>query len=223
MATLWPDTVHTADKVPETPEETDARGGRYAFGSLHGLHALLPHTTNAAFLTHPAHSPNPIRLFAVGAVDVSGKVIEHEDGVVRAESMKLLALRLVDMVRGTVYLPPADRTMSPKQVYTYGAPCGHDAYHVISNFPSYSWGGGGQGAALPEWVWVFRRECGAKNGMGDYGCKGWERVRAQTSKIELTIPTRELEQLLLQRYEVPRLPEDSGPWFPVPSKLVLPS
>lgn len=88
MKFRWSTDRVAAGRVPELPQEG-------TFGTLHGIHALLEGTANRQFLTRPTQS-GP-KLFVVGAVDASGVIREHEDGVIRAEFARILALRLIDI------------------------------------------------------------------------------------------------------------------------------
>lgn len=82
----WSSDRVRADRVPELPAAGQV-------GGLHGIHSVRGDASNRRFLTWPGE-PGP-RLLAIGAVDASGVVREHADGIVRSEEARVLALRLV--------------------------------------------------------------------------------------------------------------------------------
>ncbi len=202
MSTLWPEATLTADAKPE--DSMDSRRLGHVGDPLHGVHACLP-WCKSAFLTRPDMSLVLLSLFAVGAVDLQGKVVEHEDGVVRAERVTILALRLVDVVRWYDLSNTGgwNKTIS-------GAPCGHAEYHAVSG--------------IYRDFWTFRRRCAStSSGLSpklSYGCDGYDKTIGfeppynVPHEIKKTVAVEELESLLRQRYEVPRLPGDDGPWSP---------
>lgn len=204
MSTMQPVEWPTADLEADRLPEDDVNSGRLGHMSdpLHGIHACLP-WCSAVFLSKPTTTFSHLRLFAVGAVDLQGKVVEHVDGVVRAERVTILALRLVDVCLSW-------DTVSTTQVgeRRLSAPCGHTDYHAVSGiYTDY---------------WALRRRCASTSSYGDpsygYGCDGYkEAVDYETpynvpKEIKLTRSVTEIEQQLRQRYEVPRLPDAEGPW-----------
>lgn len=85
QGTLWPDGALTADRVPQMGE---------LLGSAHGVHAVLPEGSTT-YLTRLDRDRGRPLLLAVGRVDAWGQIVGHDDGVIRAEHMRVLALRLV--------------------------------------------------------------------------------------------------------------------------------
>lgn len=122
MPTLWPGPELSADQLPEG--DTDPR----SVSKLHGIHAVVADYPlefgpfASVFLkTLRTHGSYPwVMLMAIGAVDVSGKVVEHTDGVLRAERVRILALKLDERV-----------WVKPK--------CGHYEYGVYSGIRTDSW------------------------------------------------------------------------------------
>ncbi len=202
MTTLWPETTLIADVKPE--DNMDSRRLGRARDSLHGVRACLP-WCKSAFLTRPDMSFVLLRLFAVGAVDLQGKIVEHEDGVVRAERVTILALRLVDVVRWYDLSNTGEwnKTIS-------GVPCGHTEYHVVSG--------------IHRDFWTLRRRCASvPSGLSpklSYGCDGYDKTISfeppynVPHEVKATVSVAEIESRLRQRYEVPKLPKNEGPWLP---------
>lgn len=86
----WDCAEVSANMPPE--HELDESGKlRGHLGSLHGIHAVLTEH-DSTWITDWKQAGVMIRAF--GAVDVFGTVVEHKDGVVRAEGAKILALRV---------------------------------------------------------------------------------------------------------------------------------
>lgn len=180
MSTFWDGSDLTADMLPE--DDT----GLGNMSKLHGIHAVVS--------DYPTQYKPPtflkslrttggwpwVMLMAIGALDVSGKVVEHEDGVLRAERVRILALRLDERI----WIEPS---------------CGHKDYAAYSG--------------IRDDCWVLRRQCGGQircrkdNPVDEYMVFG----PAVTFEFETTVV--ELERQLLERYEVPRLPDDKGPWI----------
>lgn len=103
-------------------------------------------------------------IIVAGAVDAYGTVHIHEDGVVRSEHARVLALRL---------LPPLK--------------CEHDNAFILDD----------------------RAVCPVDDRRVIY-CPCWH--TPPTPKRHHKIALSELEKLLLEHYNVPRLPEGTGPW-----------
>ena len=81
----WTSGTVKADQLPERELQP--------LGQLHGIHGVLPSARNQVMLTSP-QATGP-KVLAHGAVDTSGRIVEHDDGVVRAEHARILALRLI--------------------------------------------------------------------------------------------------------------------------------
>lgn len=201
-ANLWLESELVADQEPEDSIESKRLGG--GPNALHGVHACLP-WCDSLFLTKPSLSWTSIRLFAIGAVDLQGKVVEHDDGVVRAERVRILAIRLIDFVHWTDL-----STSGQEMIQRTDLPCVHDEYHAVSGiYRNY---------------WAFRRKCGPPIGTTtpktSYGCDGyremidWEAPYNVPHEVKLTLSVGQIERTLLERYEVPRLPVGEGPWVP---------
>jgi hypothetical protein len=194
----WEDKVVEADHEPE--EET----GPLKYGKLHGIHACLPGANSSAFLMSPKYYPWPLRLFVMGAVDVQGKVVEHTDGVVRAERVEILALRVM------LYLDDRERMNARGCDLTPWLLGPQMAKDVITQDET------GQ-------IWTRRtgefehyrqlvRGCRVDQGEDCYGCPyiGGYEAAEEYNKVKL-LPS-EMEEGLLLRYGVPRLPDNAGPW-----------
>ena len=202
MSTLWTETDLAADRAPEDDTNTRRLGAHTE--PLHGVHACLP-WCKTFFLARPDMDMISLKLFAVGAVDLQDKVVEHADGVVRAERVTILALRLVDVVRWYDLSYPGGRNET-----IFGAPCGHTEYHVVSG--------------IYRDFWALRRKCASVSpGLApklSYGCDGYDKVKMFEApynvphEVKATVQVAEIEGRLRQRYEVPRLPDDDGPWMP---------
>lgn len=106
----------------------------------------------------------PICFNAVGAVDAFGAIVIHDDGVVRSEAVRILALRLV---------PYSGRS------------CRHDDVYIDVTYPAF-------GAEK-----LMHCPCGTS--YASYRRKWLSDFRS-------------LEELLLETYRVPRLPDGMGPW-----------
>jgi len=179
MSTFWDGPDLGADVLPED----DTRFG--SMSKLHGVHSVVsdyPRDRRPATFLKTLRTSGGwpwVMLMAVGALDLSGKVVEHEDGVLRAERVRIMALRLDERI----WIEPS---------------CGHRDYGVYSG--------------IREDCWVLRRQCGGRvrcrqdNPVDDYMLFG------PIVAMEFLVTLAELERQLLERYEVPRLPEDRGPW-----------
>lgn len=181
MPVLWTTSSQTADELPEG----DTSSG--VLGTLHGIHAALPWTTSP-FLSRRGwpNSSAGVRLIAVGAVDTFGRIVEHDDGVLRAEHVKILALRLVELT----FLPFA---------------CEHQNYWVAS-----------RRGLRDEPFWVLRREHVIArveySRPMKHACATW--VAPPGYEQQFVLSLEDVEARLLQWYEVPRLGADEGPWLP---------
>lgn len=178
----------TADEMPETKIETE---GGYTYGKLHGIHSMLPWAQNESFLSKPPPDILGPKVFVIGAVDVEDRVVEHEDGVVRSESARILALRVVDV---PYPFPPCEhqgaglivtnRMMTQEERFT------EDYRHcIIQRCSCFTVTNGLQGN-------VF--------GSVDY--------YEEPLIIYETFTAVMLQTLLIRWYEVPELPEGVGPW-----------
>lgn len=185
--------------APPPPFPAMGLGSRpYRYGELHGIHAVVP--GHGHHLLTP-HSLSLLRVVRVlGAVDCFGRVVEHTDGVVRAEHARVLAVRVVW---------PDHR-----------CPDRCRAYVVVKPTRSY-WNDPTPPPGPVEEFYVLRKPCGVGVGCG--------RLRADTVRVfdpwgvevereerpwEVVAETTadELERLLRERYEVPALPHGEGPW-----------
>ena len=179
MQTLWDGPELTADRLPEN--DTSLRN----ISRLHGIHAVvndypLNYGPPTFLKTMRSYGSYPwVMLMAVGALDVSGKVVEHVDGVLRAETVKILALRVDERV----WIQPA---------------CGHNEYGVYSGMRTDSW--------------VLRRLCGGRVQCRHEFDMPDEYLFGPSAQLEFLTDVFMLEQQLRERYEVPRLPADRGPW-----------
>jgi hypothetical protein len=147
-----------------------------------------------------------VRLVVFGAVDLIGRVVEHNDGVCRAEEVRILALRAVDM--------------------TIDTRCPHSDFLVVQGFLC----GMSSGNEDRRYA-ALRRRCLHEY---EWGCNGWFKkhgvndavlqevdalytevsVMARLRIVRLGLELEQLTHLLCQRYEVPRLDECEGPWRP---------
>jgi hypothetical protein len=180
--TFWPEAELAADTIPE--DDVDMNH----LSELHGIHAVVADYPLGKY--QPLYLKTlrsmlawPFAMLAViGAVDLSGKVVEHEDGVMRAERARILALRVDERVWRR-------------------AVCGHEQYYVFSG--------------LRDDSWCLRNPCvGVGKCQADIQNQGvafwyWASPEAE---LKFKIDLSDLERQLLERYEVPRLPEDRGPW-----------
>ena len=208
MPSFWPSPEQTADQPPE--DNIDI----LHYGSLHGLHAVLPdykpgYYTRllSNFDLTPAHAPH---LRVIGAVTVDGKVVEHTDRVIRAERMRILALRVID------HMGPA----SPDN-------CSHADYAVVRGGTPRDGGADSESVCSVQSFWYFERCCryellpsAWEEDPTEYttaslrdrqGCRVFHPYAYQTVQHETT--PKEVEARLCQYYEVPRLPDGDGPWF----------
>jgi len=177
--TFWDGPELTADQPPED----DLNVNRLS--QLHGIHVVngdypLPYMQPLFLKTMRSHGGWPwVMLLVVGALDVSGKVVEHADGVLRAEHVKILALRVDERV----WVRP---------------PCGHDEYGVYSG--------------LRQDCWVLRRLCGGQTKCRHDLPMPDEFLYGMSAELQFRTDLTWVEQKLCERYEVPRLPADAGPW-----------
>lgn len=167
--------------------------GMYPYSELHGIHAVLPGAT-APFLSRVLLSQ--LRsIVVIGAVDCYGRVVEHTDGVVRAEHARVLAVRVV--------WPNAR------------CPDRCPVYWVVRTNRSY-WDRSDPPPGPIADVYVLRKPCaerwGCRGEVTDPGMMdaigrqlGWTGVVARAT-------SHELERLLRERYEIPELPHGEGPW-----------
>lgn len=88
MNVAWETGTLKADQLPERVSDASK------LGQLHGVHSIVEHPpkTGHRFLTSPTAAGPTI--FVRGAVDPSGRVVEHDDGVLRSEFCRVLAVRL---------------------------------------------------------------------------------------------------------------------------------
>lgn len=94
----WKESVVTADKVPGNDEK---------IYNAHGIHGNLPGRVNN--FVSVMHKPLPADIYyyidkrpifrAIGACDFFGVVQVHEDGVIRAEHCRILAVELIVAAR----------------------------------------------------------------------------------------------------------------------------
>lgn len=190
MPFFWEHASATADQLPETEWDDN-----HKLGQLHGLHALDHDTAKRShFLTQPK-SDGP-KLLAQGAVTgsrpehASGRIVYHDDGVVRCEHMRIFALR-VTRIRGSILCEHADRLaasseakrLSEDHVGLGDCVCRQQLESVYVS--AYLTGAAPAPPHLLDQVQIFA-----------------------TATVE------ELEDLLCQRYEVPHLPLGIGPWDP---------
>ncbi|MDO8435841.1 MAG: hypothetical protein Q7S82_00440 [bacterium] len=98
----WFEANVTADQEPE--QIFDA----HHYGRLHGLHAILAGAKNRYFLPAQLSSSSccvsnsdfpSSRLIVLGAIEPYGRIVGHEDGVIRSEKMRILALRVEEFGR----------------------------------------------------------------------------------------------------------------------------
>jgi len=195
MPSLWYEDGLKADISPENEH------GVGMYSELHGVHACLP-WCGSMFLSQ-VRSASPVRLIVFGAVDLIGHVVEHTDGVVRAEEVRILALRVVDL--------------------SYGLECNHSDFLVVRGPICGLYKGGNEGRNIG----AVRRRCFPAS---SWGCNGWFRRHGLIDEtpnsllfwaeeqpppeVLRTVELDQLTSLLCQRYEVPRLGESEGPWKP---------
>ncbi len=201
MNTVWIEAELLADMEPESPPYASG------LGTLHGVHAATadyPRGQHAAQYLHTIGLRRTChgQPFARGVVDLFGKIVEHEDGVLRASGARVLALQLL-MPRVT---------------------CGDNCDAWIGCEYGFVVTDGLHGPPPHAPLAHLRQRC-------PIGChvasdeEFWESVepavmpvRASWQKLcrggrRPSYTTAELERLLLERYEVPRMPDGEGPWF----------
>lgn len=110
---LWPDGELTADRVPVLGE---------TLGNAHGVHAALADSTSSYLTKLTTRRSQPL-LLAIGRVEAWGTIVGHEDGVIRAEHMRVLALRLL-------LLPPAEACACGRLVVVDGHPLEPPVYRL---------------------------------------------------------------------------------------------
>ncbi len=163
---LWPEGSLTADRVPVMGEE---------LGSARGVHAALADSRTRLLTNLHAQRGQPL-LLAIGRVDAWGAIVGHEDGCIRAEHMRVLALRVMLLV-------------APQ-------PCACGRLAVVEGY------GAGLGILRLRTPCEVDR-CGTRR-LGYYG--------QQAAIAETTLAA--VESSLIQRYEIERLPDGVGPWYP---------
>lgn len=199
MPFVWEHASATADRLPEKEW-----GGSLQLGMLHGLHALDPLSLPddpmrfPSFLTHPRNERGP-KLVAQGAVlgsrpdKPTGRIVYHEDGIVRCEHMRVLALR-VGWVPGPqpcehkdiVMAAPTNTRIEDKYV-AFGPCVCHQSLETVYVAAYLS----GVLDVAPELLFKDKNN----------------------APLARFTPAQ-LEDLLCQRYEVPHLPLGVGPWEP---------
>jgi hypothetical protein len=218
IATAWVEPEIAADQLPEDTVEIGQ------LGQLHGIHAVTedhPRGRGSRFLrTLEDSSPSMLTtgIYAVGAVELFGRVVEHEDGVLRAERARVLAARLY--LRAGVL---CSRGCSPDRLCFVG----------VDDYDGERKGLWGTPAPPPRAPLIYLNTlCRAvisahvdeARFWRDEECSdvAWLRARWRDLTRQPYVPllrAREIERLLLERYEIPRLPEDAGPWArPLPEK-----
>lgn len=173
----WESGSETSDQLPEKLDKD------HRLGALHGLHAVLD-WDQSKFLRKPS-SHGPI-VFAQGAVDIHGRVRDHEDGVIRAEHMRILALRVVEIP----YTSPT--CLHQDNVYAVNKTIEGDRLAICHCSCFYRQLGGS----------------GFPGGHGSFDPSVSPLITYRSFSLD------ELETLLIERYEVPRLPLGVGPWEP---------
>jgi len=204
IATAWVEPEIAAD---QTPEDTVEIG---QLGQLHGIHAVTedhPRGHGSRFLRTLYASPSMLlaAVYAVGAVELFGRVVEHEDGVLRAERARVLAARLY--LRADVL---CSHGCSPDRLCFVGV----DDYNVSRGG---MWGKPAPPPHAP--LIILNTLCRAVVGKHvdearfwrdeESSDVAWLRARWRDLTRQPYVPllrAREIERLLLERYEIPRLP-----------------
>lgn len=91
----WEEGELVADQIPES--KIDSETGRVIgkMGALHGVHAAKSSVGESDMVTDFTKGFPMVR--AIGAVDVYGLVVEHEDDILRAEAARVMAIRLIQV------------------------------------------------------------------------------------------------------------------------------